>query len=92
VTASPSTVISGSNVLLATEVRRIDTSGTPAGSISVNINGYVIATENLNSEGDAAFQFSTKGLPAGNYTIGATYSGDSKDTASTSQPVMITVQ
>lgn len=82
---NPATV--GQAVTLNTTVA--SPSGIPAGTVTLRYGSIVLNTAPLNSFGTTSFTRSTSTLPAGNYPITATYSGNSSYAASTSTPYVV---
>jgi len=83
-----------SQVTLSAEVRRIDTSGIPTGSVSFYSGTIFLGTAVISevSPYEAQLTESTTSVPAGKYPVTAVYSGDSLDAPSTSSAITITVQ
>jgi hypothetical protein len=82
--ASPTTGTPGASITLTGSVFGTN----PTGSVTFTANGNSLGSEAL-ANGTATLQ--TSFANAGNYTITATYSGDSKNTASTSAAVGLTI-
>jgi len=87
--ASPTEVLIGNPVTLAAYVIN---AGTPAptGTVKFLYGSTVIGTETL-SNGAATFKASTTGLPAGNYSLTASYAGDSNYGPATSPSASVTL-
>ena len=64
--------------------------GNPAGTVTFKNGSTTLGTTTLNSSGTASFTLSS--LPVGADSITAVYSGDTLDAASTSVPLLQTVQ
>jgi uncharacterized repeat protein (TIGR03803 family) len=94
-TASPTTVTPPADVTLTATVKRSASgaAGTPTGSVTFYANGTdALATVKLNSTGVAFITASSKGYPAGKYSVTAKYLGDFADTTSTSAAVNVTLK
>lgn len=85
--ASSNATAVGEAVTLTAQVS--GAAATPTGTVTFLDNGAAIGTSALDSEGDASLQ--TSRLPAGYNTLTATYSGDTNYLASSSSPVIVTV-
>jgi len=95
VTASPTSVTPPADVTLTATVKRSTSgaTGTPTGSVTFYANGSdALATVKLNSSGVATLTASSKGYPAGTYTVTAKYLGDGSDMTSTSAGVPVTLK
>ena len=89
VVSSVTTIVQGQPVTLTATITST-TTGTPTGTVQFLAGGTVFATESLTS---GAATLSTTGLPVGEDTITAVYSGDTDflgATAGTANPVDIT--
>ena len=64
--------------------------GTPSGSVTFLDGTNVIGTATLTASGTAILSIST--LPLGPHSLTANYTGDANDAASTSAPVVLTIQ
>jgi len=80
--ADPATV--GTEVLFTATVSAVP--ATPFGSVTFTVDGKKVATETLNSAGEAVY--STKSLAKGKHTVQASYAGNSDFEASTSAPLI----
>ena len=88
--ANLTTITPGQTLTFTAEVQQLGYEAQ-TGSITFLADGVKLATVNL-VQGTASYTIPTTGLPAGNYTIGATYSGDQFNGAGTATPITITVQ
>jgi hypothetical protein len=86
--ASAATVVATKPVILTAAVS--SNGGTPSGNVVFKDGANVVGTGTLNASGVATATVTT--LAVGSHTIVATYSGDTDDTASTSNAVTIVVQ
>jgi uncharacterized repeat protein (TIGR03803 family) len=84
--ASPNPASVGQSVTLTATV--IGSGATPGGSVTMYYGSYVLGTKTLDS-GVATLAASTNGLPSGNYSLTAKYSGDSNFNASTSAAYVV---
>jgi hypothetical protein len=82
--ASPATAAPNASITLTATVLGTN----PTGSVSFTANGNSLGTETL-ANGTATLQ--TSFANAGSYTVTATYSGDSNNTASTSAATGVTI-
>ena len=82
--ASPATAAPNASITLTASVFGTN----PTGSVSFAANGNSLGTETL-ANGTATLQ--TSFANAGSYTVTATYSGDSNNTASTSAATAVTI-
>jgi hypothetical protein len=73
-------------------VKRLSSSGSPSGTVSYSLDSVVIGSSAVNAQGISTLSYSTTGIPAGTYTLTATFGGTALDLTSTSSPVTITVQ
>ena len=91
--AAPNPVTIPNAITLSATVKRSATgaAGVPGGSVSFNLGTLLLGTATLNVAGVAKISQTTGSVPAGTYSVTATYSGDSADVASTSSPLSITV-
>jgi hypothetical protein len=95
-TASPLTIQPPASCTFTATVTRNSGSGAPTGNVKF-IEGYghnpvLLGTSILNGSGVATLTLSSQGVQASGYQITAIYSGDAADTASTSNPVNVTVR
>ncbi len=91
--ASPTTVTPPAAVTLtATVARPSGSAGKPTGSVTFLADGSPVATVQVNGSGVAKLTAPTSGVAAATYSVTAKYSGDSSDTASTSNVVSVTVK
>jgi sugar lactone lactonase YvrE len=86
--ASASTVAPGARVTFTASVAPASGAGTPTGSITFQDGTTTLGTGTLNS---GVATFSTTSLAAGPHSVTAVYSGDAKDSASTSGAVSVSV-
>jgi len=89
-TASPTTVVQGSPVMLQAVVHVPPGSPAPTGSVTFSSGGTQLG--NVPLSGSNTVQFAASGLPAGTSTITAAYSGDSNHEAATSTMLSVVVQ
>jgi len=90
--ASPTTVTPGQKISMTATVKRLSSSGSPSGTVSYSLDSVVIGSSAVNAQGISTLSYSTTGIPAGTYTLTATFGGTALDLTSTSSPVTITVQ
>jgi hypothetical protein len=86
ISASPNSPSIGQPVTLTVKVT--GSNATPTGTVRFLYSGQTLATETLSS-GAGTFTATTNGLPAGGYSITASYSGDSNYSGSTSPALKI---
>jgi hypothetical protein len=89
VTAAPNPGVQGTAVTLTDTVTITQGMGTPTGVVTFTSGTIVLGTANLTAAGTATF---SPVLAPGNYSIVATYAGDSDDAGSQSAPVALTVE
>lgn len=88
-TASATTVNAGASVTFNATVAPASGSGTPTGTVTFMDGTTTLAMASLSG---GAASYSTSGLSVGSHSITAVYGGDSNDSGSTSNTVMVTVQ
>jgi len=91
-TESATTVTPPQTCTFTATVTRNSGSGAPTGAVEFFNSNTPLGSRPLNSSGVATFTASSQGVPAGQYSIIAQYSGDDGDTGSTSNEVGITVK
>jgi len=93
-TATPTTVTPPASVKLTATVKRsaAGESGEPTGTVTFSASGNSIGTATLNGAGVATLTAATTSVPAGAYSVTATYGGDGFDAGSTSSAVTVTVK
>lgn len=94
-TVSPDSVTPPANETLTATVKRTASgaTGVPTGSVIFYADGTdVLATVELDSSGVVNLTASSKGYPAGKYTITAKYLGDASDASSISAAAETTVK
>jgi len=89
---TPTNPAPGQSVSLVATVARQQSAGNAAGTVSYSLDGYTFGTATLNAHGVATLVFPTTGIPAGTYSVLATFEGTALDQQSISAPVTITVQ
>ncbi len=89
----PSTATSGEKVTITITVKAAAPGGgNPTGTVTVRIDGIVVATVQLDSTVDSRAQYSTDTLPLGAHAVTASYSGDGNYLPSSlAAPVVLTV-
>jgi uncharacterized repeat protein (TIGR03803 family) len=90
--AAPPTVAPPAKVSLQATVTRSQAQGDPTGSVSFYYGTDLLGSAKLNGSGVATLSASSKGVPAGQYSITAQYNGDAQDLPSSSPQVIVTVQ
>ena len=85
VSAATSTINSAVNLTVSVS----GSGGVPGGQVTFLDGTNVLGTANLSANGAASFTLSS--LPLGQHTLSASYSGDTNDSASSSQAQIITV-
>lgn len=88
-TAMPNPGVQGTAETLTDTVTITQGAGTPAGTVTFTSGTTVLGTANLTAAGTATIN---PVLAPGNYTIVATYSGDTDDAGSQSAPLSLTVE
>ena len=88
VTASPNPGIAGVAETITATVKVTQGASTPTGLVTFTSGAVVLGTANLNASGTATI---SPVLAAGNYSIVATYAGDTNDAGSQSAPLALTV-
>ena len=83
--AAPTLVTPPAACVLTATVTRNATGavGTPTGSVTFYYQSLVLGTARLSPEGVATITASSHGIPAGSYTLTATFAGDNTDSPST---------
>jgi uncharacterized repeat protein (TIGR03803 family) len=87
--AAPATVAYGATATLTATVA---STGTATGSVRFMVNGSLLLATVPVSGGKAVITASTKGVPAGTYSVQAFYSGDNTHAASHSAAANVTVK
>lgn len=87
--ASATSVAVGSSVTLTASVSPASGTPTPTGSVDFKEGSTTLCTSALNGSGAATC--ATSGLAIGMHSIAASYNGDSRNLASTSSPLTVTV-
>jgi uncharacterized repeat protein (TIGR03803 family) len=89
-TATPNPVTKPAPCTLQVSVTRSNHAGTPTGSVTFSVGDTTIAVVALDG-GVASISPATTNVPAGNYPIFATYSGDGGDSGSASAATTVVV-
>jgi hypothetical protein len=89
VAASPNPGVQGTTEAITATIAITNGTGTPTGTVTFTSGTTVLGTANLTAAGTATI---SPVLAPGNYSIVATYSGDTDDAGSSSAPLSLTVE
>jgi hypothetical protein len=85
------TISAGDNAKLTATVTAFSGSATPSGEITFHAGSVDLGSASLNNAGVATLTLSSAGVPAGVYTMTASYSGNRTHAAATSSGVSVSL-